>query len=136
MLGFDSEAGIIKHFRVDKMMDISVTKEKRSGRAQFDNLDLASYSRIHFGMFTGKEERVTLEFSNTLAGAVINRFGKDVSLIPSDGENFRVVTEVAISPQFFGWLCGFGNGVRIISPESVVAQMREHVSAIKELYQD
>ncbi len=136
MIGFDSEAGIIKHFRVDKMMEISVSKEKRDGREQFDNLDLASYSRTHFGMFTGKEERVTLEFSNSLAGAVIDRFGKDVNLIPYGDEHFRVNTEVAISPQFFGWLCGFGNGVRVIAPESVVAQMRDHVEAIKELYQD
>lgn len=135
MLGFDSKANIIKHFRVDKMMEISVSEEKRDGREQFDNLDLAAYSRTHFGMFTGKEERVTLEFSNSLAGAVIDRYGKDLSFIPSGGEQFRVNTEVAISPQFFGWLCGFGNGVRVIAPESVVSQMRAHVEAIGQMYQ-
>jgi len=135
MIGVDSEAGIIKHFRVDKMMEISVSKEKRDGREHFDNLDLAAYSRTHFGMFTGKEDRVTLEFSNSLAGAVIDRFGKDMTLIPSGGEHFRVNTEVAISPQFFGWLCGFGNGVRVIAPESVVSQMRVHVEAIGQMYQ-
>jgi len=136
MIGFDSSAGIIKHFRVDKMIEISVTGEKRDGREQFENFDLAAYSRTHFGMFTGEEERVTLEFSNSLAGAVIDRFGKDVITIPADSEHFCVHTDVAVSPKFFGWLCGFGTGVRVLAPERVVEQMKEHVAAIHMLYCD
>ncbi|PKM73617.1 MAG: WYL domain-containing protein [Firmicutes bacterium HGW-Firmicutes-16] len=136
MIGFDSSAGIIKHFRVDKMMDISVFDEKRDGREQFENLDLAAYSKTHFGMFTGKEERVALEFSNSLAGAVIDRFGKDAALIPADAEHFRIHTDVAVSPQFFGWLCGFGSGVKILAPESVVREMKEHIASIEKHYSD
>jgi len=136
MIGFDREAGIIKHFRVDKMMEISVLDEKRDGRESFENLDLAAYSSTLFGMFTGKEERVTLEFSNSLIGPVIDRFGKDIPVIPADNGHFHAFAEVAISPQFFGWLCGFGNGVRVIAPESVAKQMRAHVEAIGQLYQD
>lgn len=136
MLGYDSAAGIIKHFRVDKLTDISVTDEKRDGREIFENLDLAAYSRTHFGMFTGKEERVTLEFSNSLVGAVIDRFGKDISIIPCDEEHFCIHTEAAVSPQFFGWLCGFGDAVRVVAPESVVLQMKEHISEIYNLYCD
>ena len=91
MLGFDGVSGITKHFRVDKMMDISVSDEKRDGLEQLDKLDLAVYDRIHFGMFTGKEERVTLEFANSLAGAVIDRFGKDIALIPQTGDIFTYI---------------------------------------------
>ncbi len=134
MIGFDSDAGIIKHFRVDKMMDIAVCAEKRDGREQYEKLDLAAYSRTHFGMFTGYEERVTLEFKNNLAGAVIDRFGKELALIPQDEEHFRIHTEVAVSTQFFGWLCGFGDGVRIIAPDNVRLQMSEHIAAIGRLY--
>ncbi len=134
MLGFDSAAGIIKHFRVDKLAEIAVTGEKRDGRESFENLDLAAYSRTHFGMFTGQEERVELEFTNNLVGAVIDRFGKDVSVVPADDRHFRIRTEVAVSPQFFGWLCGFGNGVKLIAPEGVVKQMREHIELIERLY--
>ena len=135
MIGFDSEARIIKHFRVDKMMEISTLDEKRDGRESFETLDLASYSSTLFGMFTGKEERVELEFSNNLIGPVIDRFGEDTPIIPTDGEHFRAYAEVAVSPQFFGWLCGFGNGVRVVAPQRVVSQMREHVAAIGSLYQ-
>ena len=135
MIGFDSEARIIKHFRVDKMMEISTLDEKRDGRESFEDLDLAAYSSTLFGMFTGKEERVELEFSNNLIGPVIDRFGKDTPIIPADGEHFHAYAEVAVSPQFFGWLCGFGSGVRVVAPDSVVTQMHEHVAAIASLYQ-
>jgi len=134
MLGFDRDAGKIKHFRVDKMMEISLLDERRDGRESFENLDLAAYSRTLFGMFTGKDERVSLEFSNNLIGAVIDRFGKDTAIIPADEGHFCVHTEVAVSPQFFGWLCGFGDGVRVIAPEGVVAQMKGHIEAIWHLY--
>jgi len=134
MIGFDSAAGIIKHFRVDKMMEIASLGEKRDGRESFESLGLAAYSETLFGMFTGKEEKVTLKFSNSLIGAVVDRFGKDIPVIPVDAEHFHIHTEVAVSPQFFGWLCGFGSGVRIVSPDYVVRQMREHIAAIEQLY--
>jgi len=134
MIGFDSAAGIIKHFRVDKMMEIASLGEKRDGRESFESLGLAAYSETLFGMFTGKEEKVTLEFSNSLIGAVIDRFGKDIPVIPVDEEHFHIHADVAVSPLFFGWLCGFGSGVRIVSPDDVVRQMREHIEAIEQLY--
>jgi predicted DNA-binding transcriptional regulator YafY len=134
MIGFDSSAGIIKHFRVDKMMEIESLTEKRDGRESFESLDIGAYSGTLFGMFTGKEENVTLEFSNSLIGAVIDRFGKDIAVIPSDENHFHIRTEIAVSPQFFGWLCGFGSGVRIVAPDSIVNQMREHVLSIEQLY--
>ncbi|MEF9971705.1 MAG: WYL domain-containing protein [Oscillospiraceae bacterium] len=134
MIAFDNKAGIIKHFRVDKMTELSPSEEPREGHKSFDNLDFAAYSQTLFGMFTGREERVTLEFSNKLIGAVVDRFGKEVPLLPVDEEHFRIRVDVAVSTRFFGWLCGFGTGVRLVAPDTVVLQMREHVAAIAELY--
>ncbi len=134
MIGFDSAAGIIKHFRVDKMMEIAGLDEKRDGRESFESLDIAAYSGTLFGMFTGIAESVTLEFSNNLIGAVIDRFGKDIAVIPVGENHFHIRAEVAVSPQFFGWLCGFGNGVKIVAPDNLVRQMREHVVSIEQLY--
>lgn len=136
MIGYDGENGIIKHFRVDKMTDISVVPEKRNGHDCFRNFDLSEYFKIHFGMFTGKAEKVTLEFANSLIGAAIDRFGMDTVIVPSDDGHFRITADVAVSPQFFGWLCGFGNEVRIVSPTNVVKQMQEHISSIEMLYRN
>lgn len=61
------------------------------------------------------------------AGVVIDRFGKDVRMIPVDEEHFQVKLKIAVSTQFFGWVLGLGDGVKIIGPEHVIEQMREEI---------
>ena len=134
MVSFDSGAGLIKHFRVDKMADISVTEEARDGESIYQALDMGVYARKTFGMFTGREIGVKLRFENALAGAVIDRLGQDVMMIPDGGEHFTVQTDVVISPQFFAWVCGFGGRAKILGPESAVEEMKLHVRTIAELY--
>ena len=53
LVGFDSEAGLIKHFRVDKMLRIALSNETREGREHIKKLDMADYARKSFGMFDG-----------------------------------------------------------------------------------
>ena len=57
LIGYDSDAGKIKHYRVDKMLHIQMMEEQREGGEIYRKLDLASYSRKNFGMFGGKEEK-------------------------------------------------------------------------------
>jgi predicted DNA-binding transcriptional regulator YafY len=136
LVGFDSESGKIKHFRVDKMADIDVAEEERDGREIYDALDMGEYARKTFGMFTGEEVSVRLRFENELVGPVIDRLGRDVMLIPDGDEHFTVRTDVVVSPQFFAWVCGFGTRVKILEPESVVTQMRDHMAGIFALYEE
>lgn len=136
LVGFDSELGIIKHFRVDKMADIDVTDEERDGQDSYAALDMGEYARKTFGMFTGEETSVRLRFENDLVGAVIDRLGRDVMLIPDGDAHFTVRTNVIVSPQFFAWVCGFGNRAKILGPESVVEKMREHMASITALYEE
>ena len=70
MIGFDSEAGLIKHYRVDKMLGIALTDEPRDGQEHFEHFDMAVYTRQVFGMFGGNEQTVTLRFENRLLGVV------------------------------------------------------------------
>ena len=134
MVAYDDQAGIIKHFRVDKMMSIAVTEEPRGGQEAYEKLDMAVYSRKVFGMFSGEEQTVQLRFANYLVGAVLDRLGRDVMIIPDGDEHFTVRTNVVVSPQFFAWVCGFGDGVQILAPEDVVAAMKEHVEKIVKQY--
>lgn len=124
LVGFDSEAGLIKHFRVDKMLRIALSNETREGREHFKKLDMADYARKSFGMFGGEEETVKLQVSNGLAGVIIDRFGKDVMMIPVDEDHFNVSVDVRVSRQFLGWVFSLGESVRILGPEAVVDQMK------------
>ena len=135
LVGFDSEAGIIKHFRVDKMADIQVTEEPRDGEEIYAALDMGVYARKTFGMFTGEETSVRLRFEKDLVGAVIDRLGRDVMLVPDGEDHFTVRTDVIVSPQFFAWVLGFGNKAKILEPESVVRKLREHLDQVTALYE-
>ena len=119
LIAFDEAAGIIKHFRVDKMLKIGLTDEERVGRDSFEDFDLAAFSRKTFGMFGGPDANVVLRCKNGLAGVIIDRFGREISLVPEDGEHFHVHVTVAVSPQFFGWVTGIGPGIEIASPSDV-----------------
>lgn len=135
MVAYDSVAETIKHYRVDKMTDISITDQVRDGKEYFESLDMGTYATKVFGMFSGTEQTVRLKVANHLVGAILDRFGKNISIIPDGETHFTVSVEVAISPQFFGWISGFGPDAVITGPEDVVEQMRLHIGAISEQYQ-
>ncbi len=119
MIGYDGDEEKIKHYRVDKMQKIALIDEKRDGDELFCGFDMALYSKKTFGMFGGIEESVTLRCKNRLAGVVIDRFGEDVTFLKSGNEHFEVHVKVHVSPLFFGWVLNFGDGIEIISPDSV-----------------
>lgn len=128
LIALDEKSGIVKHYRVDKMLNIHVEKEKRNGREIFQEFDVAQFAARTFGMFGGKEETLCLEFENRLVGVAMDRFGHEVMLRPSDEGHFRITVTVKVSSQFYGWLAGLGTGVRIVSPENA---RKEYVSFLR-----
>jgi predicted DNA-binding transcriptional regulator YafY len=134
LVAFDSEAGIIKHFRVDKMTDISMIDEPRDGQEAYRALDMAEYSKTVFGMFTGEPEPVRLRFSNHLVGAVLDRLGHDIMLIPDGDDHFTVTAHVVVSPQFFAWVFGFEDMVQILGPDDVVERMIDQIDSVLTVY--
>ena len=110
MVAFDDLDQQIKHYRVDKMMRLSVEEEKRAGKDAFKNFDMAEYSKSTFGMYQGKKTRVKIEFANYMCGVFIDRFGKDITFRPIDDEHSELHVDVNVSRQFFGWIVIDGNG--------------------------
>ena len=134
LVGYDSEAEKIKHYRVDKMLHIQVSEEKREGEQHFQQLDMADYAKKSFGMFGGKEQTVKLLVKNNLVGVIIDRFGKNVILFPTDDEHFTVNVNVHVSRQFLGWVFSLGDGIKIVGPDDVVEQMRSEIKRLIEHY--
>ena len=134
MIGYDTEAQLIKHYRVDKMLHIRMSDESREGKEHFKKLDMADYAKKSFGMFRGKETSVKMLVNNSLAGVIIDRFGKDVMMIPEDEDHFRVNVDVHVSKQFLGWVFSLGEAVKIIGPDEVVEQMKGEARRLMEQY--
>ena len=134
LVGYDGGAAAIRHYRVDKILDLEETGAGRAGREAFAALDMSEYTSAHFGMFSGTPERIRLECRDTLAGAVIDRFGADTLLVPSREGYFTVTVPVAVSEPFFGWVCSFGGDMKLTAPESAVEAFREHLRKLAEAY--
>ena len=65
---------------------------------------------------------------------MIDRFGKDVSIIRIDDKRFAVNVEVAVSKQFLAWIIGLGEGVKIVSPSIVVKMMNDEIDRLIRQY--
>ena len=134
LVAYDAAAGIIKHYRVDKMRDTGILETERKGEESFQNFDLAAFAKKTFGMYGGADAEITLECKNGLAGVVIDRFGHDVWMSPRGENHFRTRVVVSVSPQFFGWLTGIGSGMRIVGPEDVKQQYKEYLQGVIQNY--
>ena len=134
MLAWDAAEERMKHFRVDKMSRITPLELERQGKEAFRQTDMSAYSKKVFGMFTGQESGVKLRFANHLAGAVIDRFGKDVILLRDGPEHFTFTVDVVVSPLFFAWVFGFGTEAEILGPEDVRSQARAAAAEIAAMY--
>ncbi len=134
LVAYDKAENKVKHFRVDKMMNVSSTEEKRSGKVFFENEDVADYSRKTFSMYSGEEQQVTICFENHLMGVAIDRFGKDIDVRVRDENHFSIRVSIEVSQTFFGWLTTLGAGAYIMGPESVKNQYALHLKNILENY--
>ncbi len=132
LVAYDSEAGKIKHYRVDKMRSISMTEKSREGRDIFEKFDMAAYTKESFGMYGGEETTVILRFKDHLVGVMIDRFGTDIPIHPSDREGFSETrVQVAVSEQFFGWIFGLGSDVEIVEPKDIRQNFKKTLDELK-----
>ena len=128
------EADMIKHYRVDKMLHIKVETKRREGRNKFREIDMAAYAKKMFNMFDGEEQNVEILCDNSLAGVMIDRFGKEVRMLKVDDEHFRVLVKVAASKHFIHWIMALGEGAKIIGPESLVKEVQDEIRRLAEQY--
>lgn len=132
MVAYDEVSQGMKHFRVDKMLQVEVLPKEREGRKLYETMDVATYGTEYFGMFQGKRETVTLKVENTLSGVMIDRFGKDVWMHPIDDAYSTAMVDVAVSNRFYGWIIGLGGKVRIEGPRWV----KEEFAGLLETFRD
>ncbi len=130
LAAYDTKAGIIKHYRVDKMGQVTLTKEAREGRDEIEKRNPAEYTKQTFGMYGGEEKNVTLRIESGLIGVIMDRFGKETDIRKHADGTVTARIKVVVSRQFFGWLAGLGSGAGIASPEEVKEEYIEWLQQI------
>jgi len=129
----DGQEGL-RHFRIDRMSNAETLDELRDPAVK--DFKLADYTKKIFGMYGGDEINVKLRMHNRLAHTVIDRFGKDIILIPDGNEHFIITFLVAISPVFCAWIFQFGDRCEVLSPQSFKESLKSQAIAFLERLKD
>lgn len=135
LIGYESETNMIKHYRVDKMLNISMLEdEEREGADLFKQWNTADFAKKNFAMFGGEEEDVTVWLENSMCGVFIDRFGKNITFTPVDKNHSTVRLKVAMSSHFIGWIFALGDKVKIVGDEEVLKIVNDEIKRIYSQY--
>ncbi len=134
MVAYDFKDRKIKHYRVDKMLNVSIVDKKRKGSTAFSKINMSTYTQKHFSMFGGEEMTVVLECTNDMANVIIDRFGRKIDLVPVDDEKFRVDVDVVMSNKFLSWVIALGKECKIVGPDLAVKKMQDIRDNLTESY--
>lgn len=129
LVALDTASHEKRHYRVDKMKNISITDEMMTGEG-LDDFDIVQYSNENFGMYAGNIKNVRLHVKKSLVGVVIDRFGSHLTIRKLDDEFCEVRVRVAVSGQFFGWLAGIGSDIVIAGDRELQDQYVHYLENI------
>ena len=134
LITYNAKHEDIVTYRVDRMMNITMTDEKAATIPAAKGFDVVEYSKRAFSMFDGRDERVELLADNALVNAMIDRFGKDVMIHEADEKTVRVFAPVTVSGAFFGWLAQYGSLIEIEQPKELREEFLAFLQGIKQKY--
>lgn len=123
-------------YRMDKLSDIEVLSVPRKGENEFKNFDATTYVSRRIGLFSGKEETITVKVRKDLVGPFIDQFGiKNTSIKQIDNEKVKISFRAAATDMLYGWLIGLGD-VEVISPKSVRTKISKLIQKNKKYYDE
>lgn len=114
LMCYSSKYGTKCNYRVDRMENVEIELEEISKAAQ--SIDVSDYTKQAFKMFNGKCISVVLEFDKALIGSIYDKFGENIKIKKTGGENFSAEVSIIVSPVFWGWIFQFAGRMRIATP--------------------
>ena len=114
----------VTSYRVDRMQEIRLLDAERTPCPELTGKALTQHANRLFQMYSGSETEVKLRFHKSLVNVVIDRFGRDILLIPDGEDHFVFTVQVAVSPMFLSWIIGFGQKAKVLHPQSVIEECR------------
>ena len=129
-----SERHGVTAYRVDRMSEIRPLEQPRTPCPELTGKALLEHANRLFQMYAGEQAAIKLRFHRSLINAVIDRFGREVMLIPDGEEHFVFTADVAVSPMFLSWVIGFGAKAKILYPQSIIDACRSLCQEAMEQY--
>ena len=127
----------VANYRIDRIMSIRVLKTPVKPMNQVkgleDGLQLKSFVFQHVNMFAGEAEKVEFIVPKKNVSLVIDFFGRHVSFF--DKGDGMVSCNITVSREAMRhWAAQFATIVKVVSPESLVEEIREEIRKAGENY--
>lgn len=127
VVGFYEEKNRVSKFRIDRMCELVLTEEQVEDIQ--NDLNMSDFFEKEFSMMNGELCEVELFCENKLMGSIIDKFGVDVKTEIVDEEYFKVIVEVNLSGNFYGWVFASQGAMRITYPTWVKENFRRIVNS-------
>jgi len=129
-----SEEDNPRNYRLDRMRDVVITENKFVKNRR----DISSYVQQSFHMFGGQDEWMTLQFQlNRVAlNGVIDKFGVDADIRKGEDNTFILKAKAKLSEGLKGWILGWGRHVKVLSPPSLVEDMKQELKKMMSAYEE
>lgn len=118
VVGFSEKHKGIGSFRVDRIVRCPKILDDDAVQPP-KNFDMNVYLNSMFRMYNGQRKQIELVCSNDVMDAIIDKFGKEVTVLANDMQSFRAIVNTAVGRVFYSWVFGFAGKVTIKSPEDV-----------------
>lgn len=124
-----------RNYRVDKLDNIQLSDVPRDGKTQYRSFNANTYVSRRMGMFSGKEQAITVRIPEYLIGAFIDQFGKRIT-ISEESEDMLQVTFYAVpSVILLGWLAGLKDA-EVVGPldvrEDIINLLQQNMNLYNE----
>lgn len=120
------------NYRIDRMESVAMMDEPICDEALAMREDISQYTEQVFKMYGGQAADIVIEFNKSLIGVVYDKFGETTAITPCGEGRYHATITVQISPVFWGWMFQFAGEMKILSPESVIAQYQARAKRILE----
>jgi predicted DNA-binding transcriptional regulator YafY len=132
LVGWVPQYDAFRTFAVERIERLSVRDERFRATRELP-ADIFGGS---MGVFSGQPERIDVEFEARLAPYIRGRVWHESQTIePLPDGRLRVTLNVSDDWALRSWLLGFGGGVRVIGPASLVLAMTHELTRALRLYQ-
>lgn len=127
----------VANYRIDRIMDIRLLDSPSKPRNQVagleEGLKLEKYLYQHVHMFSGKPEKVEFIIPKSFVSVTIDFFGSHVSFFDRGDDTISCNIEVSREAMKH-WAGQFADVVRVVSPESLVEEIRTGIRKAADNY--
>lgn len=134
LVAFSPEHRQIRHYKVDRISEAEVSEFRFESP---DNFRMDKHFESIFGVFHGDGEvRVTVRFDPSVATYVTEKnwhASQDLER-QSDG-SILLTVHLSTTEEIKHWILGFGAKAVVIEPDSLVAEIRAEIDAMRDAYE-